>query len=165
MKISLTIVAAVAVVAAAVILAAMVAAAVPTVLGSIALRRGIPHMLQQNRVEQCWNITPVRARVRGIKGFAGQGLVEVSSEYADAVTKILESDPDAAKLLQEGYNVTWIRPIIKAFVSATGDVTFRATQALVHLKGPSGAAQVLVDVSQGKVLKIVIVTRTVITKS
>ncbi|MEM2186789.1 MAG: hypothetical protein QXI60_07210 [Thermofilaceae archaeon] len=157
----------VAVVAAAAILVALVTAAIPTVLGGIAQRSRAFNpvwQLGENGQPFCWNVTP-RARARGVKGFAGWRFVEVSSEYVNAVTNILKSDPDVAKLLQEGYNVTWIRPIITAVVSGTGDVSLRATQALVLLKGPDATAQVLVDVAQGKVLRITIVSRTVITKS
>ncbi|MEM0024075.1 MAG: hypothetical protein QXJ38_05430 [Thermofilaceae archaeon] len=156
----------VAVVAAAVILVALVTAAIPTVLGGTAQRSRAFNpvwQLGENGQPFCWNVTP-RARARGV-GFAGWRFVEVSSEYVNAVTNILKGDPDVAKLLQEGYNITWIRPIITAVVSGTGDVTLRATQALVLLKGPDATAQLLVDVAQGKVLRITIVSRTVITKS
>jgi len=89
----------------------------------------------------------------------------VSSDYESKVLAILESDPDASKLLSEGYNVTAIRPIVKAVVSGTGEVSLKATRAVVLLKGPSGSlARVLVDVEQGKVLEIVTLARTVIRK-
>jgi hypothetical protein len=113
----------------------------------------------------CWNVSrPHRFPAKW--GFPrGWGFVQVSSDYESKVLAILESDPDASKLLSEGYNVTAIRPIVKAVVSGTGEVSLKATRAVVLLKGPSGSlAQVLVDVEQGKVLEIVTLTRTVIRK-
>ena len=91
--------------------------------------------------------------------------VEVSEEYREKVTYILEQDGDTAKLLEEGYNVTRIRPIIKAYVGPDGAVTLRASQALVTLvKKGSGLAVALVDLDDGKVAKLVLYTKTVIEK-
>lgn len=114
-----------------------------------------------------WNVTLPRLKGRGPRGWgiAGRGFVQVSTDYENTVLTILRNDPDASKLLQEGFNVTTIKPIITLLVSGTGDVALRAKQALVLLRGPSGFACVLVDVHQGKVIEIVTVTRTVITKS
>uniref|UniRef100_A0A7J3X6N8 Uncharacterized protein n=1 Tax=Thermofilum pendens TaxID=2269 RepID=A0A7J3X6N8_THEPE len=112
-----------------------------------------------------WNISRL-PRFPAKWGFArGWRFVQVSSEYESRVLEILKADPDTSKLLSEGYNVTAIRPLITAVVSGTGDVSLKAARAVVLLRGPSGsAAQVLVDVEQGKVLKIVTLTRTVIEK-
>ena len=97
----------------------------------------------------------------GWRGYA----IQVSSEYEDAVVSIVKSDPDASKLLSEGYNITAIRPLVTAVVTGTGDVALQAKQAVVLLKGSSGFAQVLVDLAQGKVLKITVVTVTVKSKT
>jgi hypothetical protein len=90
--------------------------------------------------------------------------VEVSEEFASKVLDILKSDPDASKLLSEGYNVTAVRPIVTLSVAGDGTVTLRATQAVVVLRKDSSWAVVRVDVAQGKVVSIVTVTRTVIKK-
>lgn len=90
--------------------------------------------------------------------------MEVSSEFESRVLSILKSDPDASKLLEQGCNVTAVEPVVTAVVQGTGDVSLKAKQAVVTLRGPSGGAAVLVDVEQGKVLKIITVTKTVITK-
>lgn len=153
--------------AASVTLVAVAVALIPPALGGFTQRSGVLRSVWQNAEDEgifCWNVTP-RARLKGMRGLPAWRFVEVSSEYTEAVMRILRNDPDVAKLLQEGYNVTWIRPIITAVVSGTGDVELRATQALVLLRSSNATAQVLVDVSQGKVLKVTIVTRTVIVKS
>ena len=113
----------------------------------------------------CWN-TSYQPRFHAKWGFAkGWRLVQVSREYESRVLEILRADPDASKLLGEGYNVTAIRPLITAVVSGTGDVSLKATRAVVLLRGPSGSvAKVLVDVEQGRVLEIVALTRTIVKK-
>jgi len=91
--------------------------------------------------------------------------VEVSEEYRSRVLEILSRDEDAAKLLKEGYNVTAVKPIVKAYVAADGSVTLRASQAMVTLvKKGEGAAVALVDLEQGKVVKLVVYSKTVIEK-
>jgi hypothetical protein len=90
---------------------------------------------------------------------------EVSSGYTEKVNGILNSDPDVQNLLTQGYNVTRINPVIERVVESDGTVTAKASSAIVSLKGPSGHATVYIDVDSAKVLKIVILTRTVIDKS
>ncbi|MCW4045086.1 MAG: hypothetical protein NWE94_06175 [Candidatus Bathyarchaeota archaeon] len=99
-------------------------------------------------------------------GAGDMGTIEVSSEYTDAVSAILESDADVQNLIAEGYNVTSIRPIIKTVIGADGTVTTKATTAMATLQnGTSGFAVVKVDVSQAKVTEITIFTKTVIDKA
>ena len=94
------------------------------------------------------------------------GAVTVSQEYKDNVINIAQNDSDVQKLLTDGYNVTGVRPIITATVEADGTVTMKATTAIVTLcQDTTGRALVTVNVEQGKVTKIVILTRTVIEKS
>ena len=96
----------------------------------------------------------------------GMGNIEVSSEYTANVNAILDNDTDVQNLITEGYNVTSIRPIVKNVIGADGALTTKATTAIVTLQnGTSGYATVSVDVSQAKVTKIVIITRTVIDKT
>jgi hypothetical protein len=100
------------------------------------------------------------------RGFGRRGFftVEVSEEFTSKVLNILKSDPDASKLLSDGYNVTAVRPIVTLSVAGDGTVTLRATQAVVTLSKDSSWAVVRVDVAQGKVISITAVTRTVIKK-
>ncbi len=94
------------------------------------------------------------------------GFVEVSAEYNQTVISIAESDSDVQNLLSEGYIVSAVRPIIKSVVEADGSVVAKATSAVVTLeKSSTGRAEVYVDVTNGKVTRIVIFTMTVIEKS
>jgi hypothetical protein len=94
------------------------------------------------------------------------GYVEVSEEFKDNVINIAQSDEDVQTLLNDGYNITGVRPIITTTVEADGTLTTKATSAIVMLeKDTTGHATVWVDIGQGKVTRIVILTRTVIDKS
>jgi len=103
----------------------------------------------------------------GDPGFmGGMGNIEVSSDYTATVNAILNNDTDVQKLITQGYNVTSIDPNIKNVIEADGTVTTKATTATVTLQnGTSGYAIVSVDISQAKVTRIVIFTRTVIDKT
>jgi hypothetical protein len=102
---------------------------------------------------------------RGFGGWGGFGQIEVSDEYKTAITTIAESDTDVQNLLNDGYNVTRVMPIVKTVLDAEGNVTTKATTATVILeKESSGLAFVSVDLSQNKVTKIVTFTKTVIEK-
>ena len=96
----------------------------------------------------------------------GMGNIEVSSEYTANVNTILENDSDVQNLIEQGYNVTSINPIVKNVIDADGTLTTKATTAMVAMQnGTSGYATVSVDISQAKVTQIVIITRTVIDKT
>ena len=102
---------------------------------------------------------------RGLGGFGGLGQIEVSADFTANVTSIAKADPDVQNLLASGYNITAIRPIIKTVIDGQGNVVMQATTAIVMLQnGTTGHATVLVDLTQGKVTKIVTTTRTVINK-
>jgi hypothetical protein len=102
--------------------------------------------------------------VREFKNLIGPR-IEVSEEYRSRVLGILSEDKDAAKLISEGYNVTAVKPIVKVYVAADGSVTLRASQAMVTLvKKGEGVAVALVDLEQGKVVKLVVYSKTVIEK-
>jgi len=91
--------------------------------------------------------------------------VTVSQEFEDNVLSIAKKDTDVQNLLNDGYNVTAVRPIISATVEGDGTVTMKATSAVVMLdKGTTGHASVWVNLEEGKVTRIVILTRTVIEK-
>jgi hypothetical protein len=102
----------------------------------------------------------------GRHGFGwGCGNITVSQEYKDKVISIAQNDSDVQSLLAEGYNITGVRPIINTVVEADGTVTMKATTAIVMLeKDTTGRAFVTVNVEEGKVTKIVTLTRTVIEK-
>lgn len=93
------------------------------------------------------------------------GAIEVSEEYKEKVLNITKDDPDAEGLLNSGYNITEVRPIITTKVDADGDVVMKATSAVVRLKNDTtGRACVWVDLEAGKVTRIEILTVTIIEK-
>ena len=99
--------------------------------------------------------------------FGLAGKIQVSDEYKTKAITIATSDADVKALLDAGYNVVGVRPIIQSSVDANGVVTSKAPHAIVTLKNAeakSGAA-VWVDMTAGRVLKIVTLTATVINKS
>ncbi len=99
-------------------------------------------------------------------GWRCGGYVEVSAAYNETVTNITKSDTDVQNLLADGYSISAIRPIIKTTVEADGSVFQKATSAVVLLtKDSTARATAWVDLSAGKVTKIVILTMTVIDKS
>jgi hypothetical protein len=102
----------------------------------------------------------------GRHGFGwGGGSITVSQEYKDKVTNMAQNDSDVQSLLADGYNITDVRPIINTVVEADGIVAMKATTAVVMLeKDTTGRAFVTVNVEEGKVTEIVILTRTVIEK-
>jgi len=101
----------------------------------------------------------------GRRGGGPYGYIEVSEEYKENVINIAKSDPDVQNLLNDGYNITGVRPIITTKIDAEGNVVMKATKAIVMLqKDTISCASVLVDLEAGKVMEIVILTRTVIEK-
>ena len=102
----------------------------------------------------------------GRRGFGwGGGSITVSQEYKDSVINIAQNDSDVQNLLADGYNITDVRPIINTIVEADGTITMKATTAIVMLsKSTTGRAFVTVNVEEGKVTRIEILTRTVIEK-
>ena len=114
------------------------------------------------------NAGPFRRLVGWLRQRWGRyGRVEVTEEFkANAIT-IAESDTDVQRLLTDGYSIITVRPIIKSLVDANGDVTSKATHAIVILKNEDAKsfATVWVDLNAARVIKIVTFTRTVIDKS
>jgi hypothetical protein len=101
---------------------------------------------------------------RVFHGF-GEG-IEVSANYTQKVTNILNADSDVQSLISQGYNITSIKPVLSRTLDGNGIVTTKATTAIVRLvKGSSGYATVSVNVDLGQVSRIVILTRTVIDKT
>jgi hypothetical protein len=103
-----------------------------------------------------------RGWMRG-RGYSGS--IEVSEECKENVINIAKNDTDVQNLLNEGYNITSVKPIIKTVVEGDGTVVTKATTAIVTLeKDTTGRAMVWVDLEQGKVTKIAILTLTIIEK-
>jgi hypothetical protein len=95
------------------------------------------------------------------------GSIDVSEEYEANVIAIAEIDADVQALLDDGYSIVGVRPILKRLVDANGDVTTTATNAVVMLENEDtmSHAAIWVDLGEGRVTQIVIVTRTVIDKT
>ncbi|MEM3623276.1 MAG: hypothetical protein QXR76_05860 [Candidatus Bathyarchaeia archaeon] len=101
----------------------------------------------------------------GMRGQGCYGSIEVSEEFKENVINIAENDTDVQNLLNQGYNVTAVKPIIKTIVEGDGTVVTKATSAILMLqKDTTSHAAVTVDVENAKVTEIVILTRTVIQK-
>jgi hypothetical protein len=116
-----------------------------------------------------WNSHCIGFGRRGMRSgphdFGGFGAIEVSEEFEQTVTSIAESDTDVQNLIDDGYNVTSVRPIIKTVIDAEGNVVTKATSAVLTLqKDTTGHATVTVDIEEAKVTQIIILTRTVIDK-
>ncbi|MEM2905337.1 MAG: hypothetical protein QW587_06340 [Candidatus Bathyarchaeia archaeon] len=101
----------------------------------------------------------------GGRGRGPLGSIEVSEEYQQNVVNIASADADVKALLDQGYNITGVRPIITAKIDAEGNVVVKTTNATIMLqKNTAGWASVSVDLAQGKVTNITIWTVTVIEK-
>jgi hypothetical protein len=102
-------------------------------------------------VPLAWN-----SRFRKAFGWGARGLeVVISDEFKQKVVSILQKDSNVATLLNQGYNITNIKPIVTMIVGGDGSVTFRATKAIAMLcNGNGGRAVVYVDVEGGKVLAV-----------
>lgn len=111
-----------------------------------------------------WEMMPRFGPRRGPHGGRGFGF-EVSEEFEENVLAIAEGDEDVQALLDDGYNVTGVRPIIKTVVDGEGNIVTKATDAIVLLeKEDTERAGVWVNLDEAKVTEIVILTRTVIEK-
>jgi len=101
-------------------------------------------------------------------GWGRFGSIEISEEFEQAAIDIAKGDSDVQEtLLAQGYSITGVRPVIKAKVEADGEVTTKATSAIVMLENEDATsrASVWVDLDAQSVTKIVILTRTVIEKT
>lgn len=102
---------------------------------------------------------------RGMRGQGFYGFIEVSEEFKENIINIAKSDTDVQNLLNEGYNITCVKPVIKAVVEGDRVVTMKATSAILMLeKDANGRAIVKVDAENAKVTEIVILTKTIIQK-
>jgi len=94
----------------------------------------------------------------------GSEAIQLSSDFKENATNIAKNDIDVQNLLNQGYNITSIRPIISTTVDGNGNVVTKASTADLTLIGTNGRALVVVDLSQAKVTKIVTLTMTEIDK-
>jgi hypothetical protein len=103
----------------------------------------------------------------GNQGF-GFGQIQVSDEFKANVTTIASNDSDVQNLLNNGYNVTSIIPQYQSIVDGNGNVTTKASSAIVILTkddtNSAGTAAVFVSLTEAKVTKIYTETRTLIEK-
>jgi hypothetical protein len=101
------------------------------------------------------------------KGFRGVE-IELSEGFKSKVLEIASNDTDVQNLLSKGYNVSDIKPIhMKLTVQENGQVTAQVDKVLLTLikEGGYNRAFVEVDLKEGKVVKITIVSVTVNDKS
>ena len=102
---------------------------------------------------------------RGFRGGFGPEAIQVSAEFTANVTNIAKSDSDVQNLLNQGYNITSIRPVITTSIDGNGNLSTKASTANVLLIGNNGSRSfVVIDLSQVKVTKIVTLTVTEIDK-
>jgi hypothetical protein len=103
---------------------------------------------------------------RGVgRGFGGFAAIQVSSDFIANVTNIAKNDTDVQNLLDQGYNITSIRPVISTTIDGNGNLVTTASTANVLLQGNNGSRSfVIVDLTQAKVTKIVTLTVTEIDK-
>ena len=104
-----------------------------------------------------------RGMGRGFEGF-GPGAIQISSDFTANVTNIAKNDVDVQNLLNQGYNITVIRPVISTTVDGNGNVVTKASSADLTLLGTNGRAFAIVDIEQAKVTRIVTLTITEINK-
>ena len=82
--------------------------------------------------------------------------ISISDEFKQKVISILQSDPDTAALLAQGYNITRIVPVkISAVIGGDGTVTLKVTKVVVTLSNGAGSkALAVVDIEKGSVVAI-----------
>jgi hypothetical protein len=101
--------------------------------------------------------TPLHMKQR-FRWFWGAKAVEISisDEFKQKVISILQSDPDTATLLAQGYNITRIVPIkISAVIGGDGTVTLKVTKVAVVLSNGAGSKAVaVVDIEKGSVVAL-----------
>ncbi|MEM0000344.1 MAG: hypothetical protein QXP03_03955 [Desulfurococcaceae archaeon] len=64
----------------------------------------------------------------------------------------LESNLGTVQLLSQGFSVMGIKPLIKVHVAGNGDVTLKATQAIVTLTNSTEIYAYLVDIENGSAM-------------
>jgi hypothetical protein len=100
------------------------------------------------------------------KGMGHNGMddIQVSADFTANVTNIANSDSDVQNLLNQGYNITSIHPVVTTTIDGNDNVVTKASTADLTLIGTNGRAFVVVDLTQARVTKIVTLTMTEIDK-
>jgi hypothetical protein len=91
----------------------------------------------------------------GPGGYGQRGHIQVSSEYIANVTNIAKADTDVQNLLNNGYNITSVRPVISTTIDGNGNVVTKASNAELVLQSTTDKVTVIVNLDQAKVIKIV----------
>jgi hypothetical protein len=104
-----------------------------------------------------------RGMDRGFDGFH-QGAIQVSPEFIANVTSIANADTDIQNIINQGYNITSINPVISTTIDGNGNIVTKASTADLTLIGTNGRAFAVVDIEQAKVTRIVTLTITEINK-
>lgn len=79
---------------------------------------------------------------------------QISAEYNETINEVLRANDDTCNLLNQGYRVVLIRPIVKAYVQGDGTVSLRGPQAIVVLSNNSTAAVYLINVDTREVTHV-----------
>ncbi|MEM0361132.1 MAG: hypothetical protein QXY36_03850 [Sulfolobales archaeon] len=88
-------------------------------------------------------------------GLSVKSPFELSEEFKNKVLKILEANETTKNLLDQGYNITVIRPIIKLVVQGDGSIMLKVAEVRVDLyKKGEGVVHVIVDYYKGEVINI-----------
>ncbi|MEM0217455.1 MAG: hypothetical protein QXM73_01725 [Candidatus Nezhaarchaeales archaeon] len=83
-----------------------------------------------------------------------RGTIQISSEYNETVMNILSTNSDARSLLDQGYRVVSMRPLVTAYVQGDGTVSFKAEKAVVILSNGNVVVAYIVDVVSRSVTHI-----------
>ncbi|MEM3480029.1 MAG: hypothetical protein QW702_05445 [Candidatus Bathyarchaeia archaeon] len=102
-----------------------------------------------------------------VKGDFRRAELELSEEFKERVLDIASKDEDVQSLLNEGYNISCIRPVhMKSIVQENGQVTIEVDEVLLVLtKDKYSRAFIEVDLKAEKVTRITMINVTVIEKS
>ncbi len=65
-------------------------------------------------------------RFRGPEAF---GSIQVSSDFTQNVPNIAKNDTDVPNLLNQGYNITSVRPVINTVIDGNGHIATKAFSA------------------------------------
>ena len=111
--------------------------------------------VQQPQPPYPWMPLHMKHRFRGFWGARAME-ISISDEFKQKVISILQSDPDTASLLAQGYNITRIVPVkISAVIGGDGTVTLKVTKVAVTLSNGAGSKAVaVVDIVKGSVVAL-----------
>ncbi|MEM1744526.1 MAG: hypothetical protein QW730_04955 [Candidatus Nezhaarchaeales archaeon] len=82
------------------------------------------------------------------------GSIKISPEYNETVMNILSSNGDVKNLLNQGYSVVSMRPLVTAYVQGDGTVALKAEKAIVVLSNGNIVVTYVVDITSRSVTHI-----------